>query len=212
METLRSSGSMTMMDGSMTIGRSGRRDASFKVRANPLGRLLAAALAACALLGAAGCGDAEYGFAPIAIGDDQAGRTPKARSNAQFVRAVYADLIGRAPEAYDFNVTYGGQPGFSFQVDENGFLVDALDGMGDPDALRAVIVAGLVNSSEVSFPEKSEVADPAAFITEQFRRFLGRDPGAYELAAFESEWKADPAVGPKTVVRALIGSREYQSQ
>lgn len=195
------------------VGRSGRRrDASSRSRSSPARGLLAAAIAACALLGASGCGDTEYGFAPITIGDDLAGRAPKARSNAQFVRAVYADLIGRAPEAYDFDVTYGGQDGYSFQVDEKEFLVDALDGMGDPDALRAVIVAGLVNSSEVSLPEKTEVTDPAAFITEQFRRFLGRDPGAYERSAFESEWKTDPAVGPKTVVRALIGSREYQSQ
>jgi hypothetical protein len=192
-----------MMDRSkMEIGRTRRR----------LRGLLAAAVAVFGLLGAAGCGDAEYGFAPIAVGDDESGRTPKARSNNQFVRAVYADLVGRAPEVYDFEVTVGGQPSNVFQVDEKGFLVDALDGVGDPDALRAVIVAGLVSSSEVTLPEKAEVSDPRAFITEQFRRFLGRDPGAYELAAFESEWKNDPAVGPKTVVRALIGSREYQSQ
>ena len=37
------------------------------------------------------------------------------------------------------------------------------------------------------------------------------DPGAYELASFAAAWREDPAVGPKTVVRALLGSREYQS-
>ena len=170
----------------------------------------AIAIAITASLGISAC-DTSYGFDPIEVGDDEAGRDPTAASNAQFVRGIYADLVGRAPEVYDFEVKYaGGQ--YTFQVDEQGFLVAALDSVGDPDPLRAVIVAGLVRSPEVDLPEKDEVAEPGVFIREQFRRYLGREPGSYELIAFEKEWKADPAVGPRTVVRALIGSREYQSR
>ena len=53
--------------------------------------------------------------------------------------------------------------------------------------------------------------DPAEFIAEQFRRLLGREPSAYELRAFADEWQTDDAVGPRAIIRALVGSREYQS-
>jgi len=33
----------------------------------------------------------------------------------------------------------------------------------------------------------------------------------YELDTMVREWSDDPAVGPRTVTRAIIGSREYQS-
>lgn len=168
------------------------------------------ALALAAAIGLTAC-DTTYAFDPIQVGDDHAGRAPTPASNVQFVRGVYADLLGRTPEIYDFEVTVAGGSN-TFQVDEQRFLVGALDSVGDPDPLRGAITAGLVRSAEVTLPEKNDVADPEAFIREQFRRFLGRDPASYELVTFAEEWTADPAVGPRTVVRALIGSREYQSR
>jgi hypothetical protein len=175
------------------------------------GRVAAAtAIAVVAALGLVGC-DTTYAFDSIEIGGDQAGRAPAAVSNTQFVRTVYADLLGRAPDVYDFEVE-SAAGGYTLPIDEQESLVYALDSLGDPDPLRAVIVAGLVRSAEVELTEKAQVTDPRAFIREQFRRFLGREPGSYELIAFEAEWEADPAVGPRTVVRALIGSREYQSR
>jgi hypothetical protein len=83
--------------------------------------------------------------------------------------------------------------------------------MGDSRPLRALLVAGLAASAEVGLPARGDVDDPAEFVGEQFRRLLGREPSAYELRAFVDEWRADDAVGPRTVVRALVGSREYQS-
>jgi hypothetical protein len=170
--------------------------------------LAAAALAS--LFGLSAC-DSTYSFDAIEVGGDQAGRAPSPATNAQFIRGVYADLLGRTPEIYDFQVSFQGQS-FVFPIDEQRTLVDALDSVGDPDALRALLVAGFVRSAEVEVPEKDAVGDPAEFIREQFRRYLGREPGSYELVAFEREWAADPAVGPRTVIRALIGSREYQSR
>ena len=171
--------------------------------------LLCAALAA-ALAGAA-CGETTYGFEDVTVGEDDGARAPQERSNSQYVRAVYADLVGRAPQSYEFVVSADGDELFRFPVDEQSLLVDVLEGMGDSRPLRALLAAGLVASDEVSLPERGDVDDPAAFISDKFRRLLGREPSAYELRAFVDQWQADDAVGPRTVVRALIGSREYQS-
>lgn len=178
------------------------------------GRTLAAAalLAATAAAIGAGACDTTYDFQPIVIGDDNAD-APAPRSNTQFVRAAYADLLGRAPEVYDFAVKdANGAVIASFPVDEQTVLVEAMESVADPTPVRAIITAGLCASSEAALPDKNDVTDPRAYIADQFRRFLGRDPNAYELAAFAAEWDSDPAVGPKTILRALIGSREYQSQ
>ena len=152
-----------------------------------------------------------YAFDDVPVGHDEAARTPKAKSNSQFVRSVYADLVGRTPESFDFVVTDDqGNETSRFPVDEQSTLIDVLDGLGDPDPMRAVLVAGLVDSAEVDLPEKSDT-DAASFVTDAFHRFLGRDPTTYELGAFVAAWAEDPEVTPRTVVRSIIGSREYQS-
>ncbi len=157
------------------------------------------------------CGTTSYEFDDVDVGDPDGARTPRERSNSQFVRAVYSDLVGRTPESYDFVVSADGDELLRFPVDEQSLLVDVLEGMGDSQPLRARLTAGLVASAEVDIPDKDEVDDPEVFIAEQYRRFLGREPSAYELRAFADEWQADQAVGPRAIIRALIGSREYQS-
>ena len=62
----------------------------------------------------------------------------------------------------------------------------------------------------IEFEPATEI--PRAFIREQFRKLLGREPNPYELSAFATEWESDAAVGPKAIIRAIVGSREYQSQ
>lgn len=171
---------------------------------------LCLALALAALVGPA-CADTTYLFDDVTVGEEDGARTPRERSNSQFVRAVYGDLVGRAPESYEFVVTAGATELFRFPVDEQSLLVDVLEGMGDSRPLRALLTAGLVGSEEVDLPDRADVDDPAEFIAEEFRRLLGREPSAYELRAFVDEWRADEAVNPRTIVRALVGSREYQS-
>lgn len=171
-------------------------------------RLIFTALALASL--AIACGDTTYVFDDVGVGDDEAGRTPRERSNAQFIKAVYADLIGRSTEAYNLDITAGANT-LSLPLDEQQILESYLGGLGDSRAARAILVAGMVEHEEVDIPEKSEVSDVEAFITDQFRTFLGRDPSIYELETFTSEWASDSSVNPKTVIRALIASREYQT-
>ncbi len=168
--------------------------------------------AAFLVVGAAACKD-EYAFDQAVAGDTDSERVPRPKTDGQFLRSVYADLLGRAPGQLEVEIVdEGGNTLSEFPLDEQELLLVVLDGVGDDDAMRSLVVAGLVESEELSLPAKADVADPAAFVSEQFRNFLGREPNAYELDAFVAAWSRDPAVDPKVVVRAIIGSREYQSQ
>jgi hypothetical protein len=166
---------------------------------------------ALALCAATAC-TTTYDFDPISVGDEDTDGEPRPKTSSQFIRSVYADLYGRTPEVYDFAVSSGGTPVFTFPIDEQAQLVAAQDAVGDPAPLRSRLVAGMVRAPEAGIPEKADVDDPTEYIADEFRRLLGREPSPYELARFAEDWNTDPAVGPRAIVRALIASREYQSQ
>lgn len=177
-----------------------------------LTRVGAVLLLAVAPGGLVGCGFS-YDFDQVTVGDDKTGRVPEPRTNSQYIRAVYADLLGRAPEVYDFAIEdQSGNVVAQFPIQEQTNLIAALDGTGDPDPLRAILAAGLLGSTEGDVPEKGAVKDPRAFIRDEFRTLLGREPNAYEAFAFEDAWETDEATGPRAVIRAIVGSREYQSR
>ena len=158
-----------------------------------------------------GCTDT-YDYEATNAGDsEEGGRAPRGKTPSQFVRGIYADLVGRAPERYDLVVRFNGTEAFRFELDEEAQLVGALDGIGDSQPMRNLVTKGLLHSQEVTVPEKSAV-DAREFIREQFTRLLGREPNPYELAVFAEAWERDSAVGPRTIIRAIVGSREYQSQ
>jgi hypothetical protein len=168
-------------------------------------------LVAFALFASTAC-STTYDFDPVTVGDEDHDREPRAKSSSQFIRSVYADLLGRAPEVFDFTVAYNGAPQYTIQLDEQAGLVEAQDAVGDPTPMRGRLVAAIVRSAGAAVPAKTAVDDPAGYIADQFRTLLGREPSPYELARFVREWNEDPAVGPHAVIRALIASREYQSQ
>jgi hypothetical protein len=153
-----------------------------------------------------------YEFDEVDVGDESGGRTPQPRSSTQFIGAIFADLLGRTPEVQDFRITQGSTELLAFQLDEQDILVAALDAVGDPTPVRDLIVTGLLHSEEAAIPDKADVDDPADYIADQFRLLLGREPNGYELAAFLDAWDSEPAVGPRTIIRAIVGSREYQSR
>ena len=153
-----------------------------------------------------------YDYEPTTAGPADGGqRAPRDRSSNQFVRGVYADLLGRAPAAYGVALQIDGVTQLTVPIDEQAQLVAVLDGIGDARPMRNLLVNGLLHGAEVALPDKAAVADPRGFVRQQFARLLGREPNAYELAAFAGAW-SDPAVGPRTVIRAITASREYQRQ
>ena len=153
-----------------------------------------------------------YDYDPATGGSADGTRTRRVKTSSQFVRGIYADLIGRAPTDYDFVLEINGTQVIKLPLQEEPMLVGTLEGVGDSQPMRNLLVAGLLHSTEVSIPDKSAVADPRTYIHDQFTRLLGREPNVYELEAFASAWQSDPAVGPRTIIRAITGSREYQSQ
>ena len=159
----------------------------------------------------AACTDV-YEYDPASAGEPEGGeRAMRGKSSAQFLRGIYADLIGRTPETYEMVIKFQGTEVFRFTISEEALLSNSLDGLGDSQPMRNLIANGILHSSEVTIPEKSTV-NARDYIRDQFRRLLGREPNTYELEAFAAEWEKDPAVGPRTVIRAIIASREYQSQ
>jgi hypothetical protein len=163
------------------------------------------------VLALSACGGPVYEFDPIAAGKDDM-RQPRALSSTQFVRAIYSDIVGRAPAVYTFVVEdANGAEQNRFTIDEQQQLVDVLDSIGDAAPLRDLLAQGLLDSGQSSWPDKSAVSKPEDWISSQFRRFLGREASPYELRAFVDAWKNDPYTGPQTIVRALVGSREYLS-
>lgn len=162
-------------------------------------------------LAAAACTDT-YAYDPATAGDAEGMREVRAKTSTQYLRGLYADLVGRTPETFEFVLKLNGTEAFRLPLDEETQLTNTLEGLGDSLPLRNLVANGLLHSVEVSIPDKASVADPRAYIRDQFRRFLGRDPNAYELEQFAGEWAKDASVGPRTVIRAIVGSREYQSQ
>ena len=160
---------------------------------------------------ASACTDA-YDYEPTSAGEEEGSqRAPRGKTSAQFLRGVYADLLGRTPESYEIVISFQGTEVFRFPANEETLLSVSLDGLGDSLPMRNLIANGVLHSAEISIPAKSSV-NARDYIREQFRRLLGREPNTYELEAFAAEWDADPAVGPRTIIRAIIASREYQSQ
>jgi hypothetical protein len=119
---------------------------------------------------------------------------PTAPGDAAFVRAVFADLLGRRPSA-----------------SELAALVRAAAVIPGSSAGRAAIVAVLLDSGEVALPLGVQIQAPDAWVADRFLRYLGRPPTAAEGAAHRRAL-ADPDGGPAVVVRALLTSREYASR
>jgi hypothetical protein len=151
-----------------------------------------------------------YEFTSLDVGATTT-RPPRAKSNGQFLRNVYADALGRAPEPFEFTASVSGTEVLRLPLDEESQLTAALDGVSDVRPLRSILITALLSSESANLPVKSAIEDPAEYIAAQFRRVLGREPNPYELDAFVTAWRDDAAVGPRVVLSALFESREYQS-
>lgn len=117
--------------------------------------------------------------------------TPRPPKDLAFVRAAFADLLGRRPTAR-----------------EAAACARACAVLPGSRAGRAAIVNVLLDSGEVPLPLVVDVKDPDAWIRDRFLRFLGRVPATEEMNAYRAAWM-DPDGGPHVVVRAILSTPEY---
>lgn len=119
---------------------------------------------------------------------------PRPKNERQFLRGLWQDLLERTPGP-----------------DEMRNLRNAMQSMADPAPLRSVLAKVVLDSGQARLPAAGdEAGNPAAFVTECFRRFLARDPNEAERDTFVRAIEGQGAT-PQHVVRALVGSVEYRS-
>src|SRR5262245_10413279 len=116
-------------------------------------------------------------------------RRPK--SERQFLRGLYQDLLERAPGE-----------------DELRNLRNALTAMADPAPLRAVLAKVILDSKDARLPARGSGRDDE-FVQQCFLRYLAREPGDAELRVFVGVLQQ--GAQPAQIVRALVGSLEYQT-
>lgn len=115
----------------------------------------------------------------------------KPRSDRQFIRGLYMDLLERRPDH-----------------EEMRNMRNALQSMADPTPLRAVMAKVILDSGRAVVPELKSGGEKD-FVRRCFLRYLGREPSQEELPAY-AKAVGEPDCGPTHVVRALVGSPEYQ--
>ena len=113
------------------------------------------------------------------------------RTDNQFIRSLYFDLLERAPNYQEFRN-----------------MRNALFSMADPAPLRSVMAKVILDSGRAKLPKMTR-GEEASFIRQAFLRYLGREPTQREQADFIKLLKRD-STRVEHVVRALITSPEYQ--
>lgn len=116
----------------------------------------------------------------------------KLRSDRQFIRSLYMDLLERTP-------TY----------EELRNMRNALQSMADSTPLRAVMAKVILDSGKARLPVLDRDGE-AGFVRQCFERYLGRAPAQTESARFVAALRSEGAT-PALIVRTLVSSPEYQT-
>ncbi len=111
-----------------------------------------------------------------------------------FVRALFADLLGRRPTSKELVA-----------------LSSAAAVLPGSSAGRAAVVDVVLDSGEVPLPLIVDLTDPDAWLADRFLRYVGRAPSAPESKLFRTALM-DPDGGPHVVIRALLTGAEYASR
>lgn len=114
------------------------------------------------------------------------------KSERQFLRGLYVDLLDRTPE-----------------LEELRNLRNAMNAMADPAPLRSVLAKVILDSAQAKLPDAA-AGQEAEFVQSCFRRYLAREPVAKEAETFVAAMQQKGA-RPQQIVRALVGSLEYQT-
>src|SRR5206468_994556 len=115
---------------------------------------------------------------------------PRAKTDPQWVRTLYVDLLGARPDYKEFRDTR-----------------NALLALADSTPIRRVLGKVVVDSKKAD-RAAAVGADGKRWIEERFLLLLGRPATPKELEEFQAVLKDD---GPRVILKALVQSRDYQS-
>lgn len=116
----------------------------------------------------------------------------RTKSERQFLRGLYVDLLDRVPE-----------------LEELRNLRNAMNAMADPAPLRSVLAKVILDSPQAKLPVAAAGAE-TEFVQQCFLRYLAREPEPKEREVFANAMLQKGA-RPQQIVRALVGSLEYQT-
>lgn len=117
--------------------------------------------------------------------------TRRQKSDHQFVRSLYMDLLGRLPDG-----------------DELRNMRNAMLSMADPTPLRTVMAKVILDSGRPRLP-RLERGQEGAFVDACFENYLCRTPTEGERTTYVGAMQQNGATD-RQIVRALLGSPEYQ--
>jgi hypothetical protein len=118
-------------------------------------------------------------------------RAPKAKTDRQFIRSLFVDLLGRPPAYEEFRN-----------------MRNALQAIADPKPLRGVLAKVLLDSG-AALPPAAPADEAENQVTELFHRLLGRDPERKEHAAFTAALR-EPGATWRIAAMAMLTSAQYQ--
>jgi len=150
-----------------------------------------------AALPASRAGESLVALATSFVGSPGWAGTAGSRRRAEdpaFVRALFADLLGRRPTTAELVA-----------------LVAAASVLPGSFAGRAAVVDVVLDSGEVPLPLIVDLKDPPAWIADRFLRYVGRSPTPAEATLFRAAL-LDPDGGPHVVIRALLTGAEYAAR
>ncbi len=122
-----------------------------------------------------------------------AGDKDREKSNQEYAAILHANLFQTALS-----------PGDLYEIDQ------CIQSIGDKQLAREVIISNFMNKPGVIIPTDTAMrADPDAFITDTYRRFLVRDPSEAERTWFRNLIVADPHITTELVYYAFALSNEH---
>ena len=123
---------------------------------------------------------------------EQALSQRRTKTERQFLRGLYVDLLEHTPDEQEMRN-----------------LRNAMQAMADPAPLRTVLAKVILDSNQRRLPRYRDGEDEE-FVLECFGRYLAREPTQQESRTFRQVLREDGGK-PIHVVRALVGSLEYQT-
>jgi hypothetical protein len=119
---------------------------------------------------------------------------PNRKTTLEFVSILYSDILNT-----------------SIPQNELVRMITAYDGFGDARVVEDLIVRNLLRRTGAAIPSDADMrSNPEAFVRAMYKRFLIREPGAYEVWYFTDKIQKNESLRPEIIYYAFLTSDEYR--